>query len=127
MMPMFDRKVCNVPKSQISFMDFFIRDMFEAWSSKYDVPSTLAPSQQLFIYFILNTWVWRKMETLRNRRNVCDYWCLLPKDCDEYTEIIEQLDEKNVALSSHEDISLSIQCSYHSLNLSLTFFITIDQ
>lgn len=121
MMPMFDRKVCNVPKSQISFMDFFIRDMFEAWSSKYDVPSTLAPSQQLFIYFILNTWVWRKMETLRNRRNVCDYWCLLPKDCDEYTEIIEQLDEKNVTLFT----GIKIDCCHPTRTSVLVYSVAI--
>lgn len=121
MMPMFDRKVCNVPKSQISFMDFFIRDMFEAWSSKYDVPSTLAPSQQLFIYFILNTWVWRKMETLRNRRNVYDYWCLLPKDCDEYTEIIEQLDEKNVTLFT----GIKIDCCHPTRTSVLVYSVAI--
>lgn len=40
-MPLFDRKLCNVPKSQISFMDFFIRDMFEAWSKFCSLPEML--------------------------------------------------------------------------------------
>ncbi|KAI4816542.1 hypothetical protein KUCAC02_008865, partial [Chaenocephalus aceratus] len=30
-MPVFDRNTCSVPKSQISFMDYFITDMFDAW------------------------------------------------------------------------------------------------
>uniref|UniRef100_A0A3P9IKR7 Phosphodiesterase n=1 Tax=Oryzias latipes TaxID=8090 RepID=A0A3P9IKR7_ORYLA len=29
-MPVFDRNTCSVPKSQISFMDYFITDMFDA-------------------------------------------------------------------------------------------------
>jgi len=33
-MPVFDRKSCNVPKSQIGFIDLFIKDMFAAWNSK---------------------------------------------------------------------------------------------
>jgi len=33
-MPVFDSSACNVPKSQTSFIDFFINDMFEAWTSK---------------------------------------------------------------------------------------------
>ena len=33
-MPVFDSSACNVPKSQTSFIDFFISDMFEAWTSK---------------------------------------------------------------------------------------------
>ena len=34
-MPTFDRKTCNLPKSQIGFIDLFIHDMFDAWHSKY--------------------------------------------------------------------------------------------
>ncbi len=30
-MPTFDRASCNVPKAQISFIEYFITDMFEAW------------------------------------------------------------------------------------------------
>jgi len=32
-MPVFDSSACNVPKSQTSFIEFFINDMFEAWTS----------------------------------------------------------------------------------------------
>lgn len=34
-MPVFDRKTCSIPKSQTSFIDFFINDMFDAWDCKY--------------------------------------------------------------------------------------------
>ncbi|EPY75032.1 High-affinity cAMP-specific and IBMX-insensitive 3,5-cyclic phosphodiesterase 8A-like protein [Camelus ferus] len=30
-MPVFDRNTCSIPKSQISFIDYFITDMFDAW------------------------------------------------------------------------------------------------
>ena len=33
-MPVFDSSACNVPKSQTSFIDFFINDMYETWTSK---------------------------------------------------------------------------------------------
>lgn len=38
-MPVFDRNTCSIPKSQISFMDYFITDMFDAWDGKRDVIS----------------------------------------------------------------------------------------
>lgn len=33
-MPVFDRNTCSIPKSQISFIDYFISDMFDAWDGK---------------------------------------------------------------------------------------------
>jgi len=33
-MPVFDKKACNVPKSQIGFIEFFINDMFDSWDGK---------------------------------------------------------------------------------------------
>ncbi|KAF7250467.1 High affinity cAMP-specific and IBMX-insensitive 3',5'-cyclic phosphodiesterase 8B [Varanus komodoensis] len=33
-MPVFDRNTCSIPKSQISFIDYFIMDMFDAWDDK---------------------------------------------------------------------------------------------
>lgn len=33
-MPVFDRNTCSVPKSQISFIDYFITDMFDAWDGE---------------------------------------------------------------------------------------------
>lgn len=38
-MPVFDRNTCSIPKSQISFIDYFITDMFDAWDGKQDVIS----------------------------------------------------------------------------------------
>lgn len=36
-MPVFDRKTISIPKSQTSFIDVFINDMFDAWDSKYTI------------------------------------------------------------------------------------------
>ena len=33
-MPSFDRNSCNIPKAQISFIEYFVNDMFEAWDGK---------------------------------------------------------------------------------------------
>lgn len=33
-MPVFDRNTCSIPKSQISFIDYFITGMFDAWDGK---------------------------------------------------------------------------------------------
>jgi len=40
-MPQFDRATCSIPKSQIGFYDFFIHDMFDAWSSFVVCPELL--------------------------------------------------------------------------------------
>ncbi|WAR00767.1 PDE8B-like protein, partial [Mya arenaria] len=37
-MPVFDRKTCSLPKSQTSFIDFFIKDMFDNWDYFCDIP-----------------------------------------------------------------------------------------
>lgn len=39
-MAVFDRNTCSIPKSQISFIDYFITDMFDAWDGK-DLPAPL--------------------------------------------------------------------------------------
>ncbi|TPP66370.1 High affinity cAMP-specific and IBMX-insensitive 3' 5'-cyclic phosphodiesterase 8B [Fasciola gigantica] len=36
-MPNFDRQTCNIPKSQISFIDFFIKHMFTAFASVFSI------------------------------------------------------------------------------------------
>lgn len=33
-MPVFDRNTCSIPKSQISFIDYFITGMFDAWDGE---------------------------------------------------------------------------------------------
>lgn len=37
-MPTFSRKSCNIPKSQISFIEYFVTEMFEAWDGKSYIP-----------------------------------------------------------------------------------------
>ncbi|KFQ39379.1 High affinity cAMP-specific and IBMX-insensitive 3',5'-cyclic phosphodiesterase 8B, partial [Mesitornis unicolor] len=37
-MPVFDRNTCSIPKSQISFIDYFITDMFNAWDEFAHLP-----------------------------------------------------------------------------------------
>lgn len=38
-MPVFDRNTCSIPKSQISFIDYFITDMFDAWDGRSFISS----------------------------------------------------------------------------------------
>jgi high affinity cAMP-specific and IBMX-insensitive 3',5'-cyclic phosphodiesterase 8 len=33
-MPTFDWLSCNIPKAQISFIEYFITEMFETWDGK---------------------------------------------------------------------------------------------
>ncbi|XP_071844732.1 high affinity cAMP-specific and IBMX-insensitive 3',5'-cyclic phosphodiesterase 8B-like isoform X2 [Apostichopus japonicus] len=40
-MPVFDRSSCSIPKSQISFIDYFIMDMFDAWDAFSDTPELM--------------------------------------------------------------------------------------
>ncbi|XP_060617609.2 high affinity cAMP-specific and IBMX-insensitive 3',5'-cyclic phosphodiesterase 8B isoform X2 [Anolis sagrei] len=37
-MPVFDRNTCSIPKSQISFIEYFIMDMFDAWDAFAHIP-----------------------------------------------------------------------------------------
>uniref|UniRef100_UPI00358DE0B9 high affinity cAMP-specific and IBMX-insensitive 3',5'-cyclic phosphodiesterase 8B-like n=1 Tax=Myxine glutinosa TaxID=7769 RepID=UPI00358DE0B9 len=40
-MPVFDRNTCSIPKSQISFIDYFITDMFDTWDAFADLPELM--------------------------------------------------------------------------------------
>ncbi|XP_078252883.1 high affinity cAMP-specific and IBMX-insensitive 3',5'-cyclic phosphodiesterase 8B [Rhinoraja longicauda] len=40
-MPVFDRNTCSIPKSQISFIDYFINDMFDAWDGFANLPNLI--------------------------------------------------------------------------------------
>lgn len=51
-MPVFDRNTCSIPKSQISFIDYFITDMFDAWDGK--IVCVLVPTQY-FVTFMMIT------------------------------------------------------------------------
>jgi hypothetical protein len=52
-MPVFDRKTCSIPKSQTSFIDVFINNMFDAWDCKYTCTllSIAVSSPLCFIFF----------------------------------------------------------------------------
>lgn len=40
-MPVFDRKTCNVPKSQIFFMDYFVMNLYAAWNNLVQVTEAM--------------------------------------------------------------------------------------
>lgn len=40
-MPVFDRKTCNVPKSQIFFMDYFVMKLYAAWDSYIQITEAM--------------------------------------------------------------------------------------
>lgn len=50
-MPVFDRKTCSIPKSQISFIDYFITDMFDAWDAFVDLPDLMQHLDENFKYW----------------------------------------------------------------------------
>lgn len=50
-MPIFDRSNCNVPKAQISFIEYFITDMFEAWDDFIDIPEVTSNLQANTVYW----------------------------------------------------------------------------
>ncbi|XP_010125869.1 PREDICTED: high affinity cAMP-specific and IBMX-insensitive 3',5'-cyclic phosphodiesterase 8A isoform X2 [Chlamydotis macqueenii] len=50
-MPVFDRNTCSIPKSQISFIDYFITDMFDAWDVFADLPNLMEHLDNNFKYW----------------------------------------------------------------------------
>ncbi|MGH0118978.1 UNVERIFIED_CONTAM: hypothetical protein FKN15_003527 [Acipenser sinensis] len=50
-MPVFDRNTCSIPKSQISFIDYFITDMFDAWDEFADLPNLMQHLDNNFKYW----------------------------------------------------------------------------
>ncbi|XP_077119770.1 high affinity cAMP-specific and IBMX-insensitive 3',5'-cyclic phosphodiesterase 8A-like isoform X1 [Ranitomeya variabilis] len=50
-MPVFDRNTCSIPKSQISFVDYFITDMFDAWDAFADLPNLMQHLDSNFKYW----------------------------------------------------------------------------
>ncbi|XP_007470108.1 PREDICTED: high affinity cAMP-specific and IBMX-insensitive 3',5'-cyclic phosphodiesterase 8A-like isoform X2 [Lipotes vexillifer] len=50
-MPVFDRSTCSIPKSQISFIDYFITDMFAAWDAFVDLPELMQHLDNNFKYW----------------------------------------------------------------------------
>uniref|UniRef100_A0A671V0Q6 Phosphodiesterase n=1 Tax=Sparus aurata TaxID=8175 RepID=A0A671V0Q6_SPAAU len=50
-MPVFDRNTCSVPKSQISFIDYFITDMFDAWDAFACLPGLMEHLSENYKYW----------------------------------------------------------------------------
>uniref|UniRef100_A0A3P9IK78 Phosphodiesterase n=1 Tax=Oryzias latipes TaxID=8090 RepID=A0A3P9IK78_ORYLA len=50
-MPVFDRNTCSVPKSQISFMDYFITDMFDALDAFAGLPVLMEHLSENYKYW----------------------------------------------------------------------------
>ncbi|KAL7980088.1 hypothetical protein Chor_001356 [Crotalus horridus] len=50
-MPVFDRNTCSIPKSQMSFIDYFITDMFDAWDAFADLPNLMQHLDNNFKYW----------------------------------------------------------------------------
>ncbi|XP_041030813.1 high affinity cAMP-specific and IBMX-insensitive 3',5'-cyclic phosphodiesterase 8A isoform X1 [Carcharodon carcharias] len=59
-MPVFDRNTCSIPKSQISFIDYFITDMFDAWDVFADLPN-------LIQYLATNFKYWKSLDEQKLR------------------------------------------------------------
>ncbi|KAJ8261257.1 hypothetical protein COCON_G00169800 [Conger conger] len=50
-MPVFDRNTCSIPKSQISFIDYFITDMFDAWDAFASLPGLMEHLSENYKYW----------------------------------------------------------------------------
>ncbi|XP_032906072.1 high affinity cAMP-specific and IBMX-insensitive 3',5'-cyclic phosphodiesterase 8B-like isoform X3 [Amblyraja radiata] len=50
-MPLFDRKNCDIPKSQMSFIDYFITDMLSTWDDFADLPNLIKHLEKNFDYW----------------------------------------------------------------------------
>ncbi|KAL1429885.1 hypothetical protein MTO96_015389 [Rhipicephalus appendiculatus] len=50
-MPAFDRATCNIASSQTGFINYFVRDMFRAWSDFGDFPELMEYVDKNFIYW----------------------------------------------------------------------------
>ncbi|XP_060699647.1 high affinity cAMP-specific and IBMX-insensitive 3',5'-cyclic phosphodiesterase 8B isoform X4 [Hemiscyllium ocellatum] len=50
-MPVFDRNTCSIPKSQISFIDYFITDMFDAWDAFANLPTLIQHLAENYKYW----------------------------------------------------------------------------
>ncbi|OPJ90497.1 high affinity cAMP-specific and IBMX-insensitive 3',5'-cyclic phosphodiesterase 8B isoform A [Patagioenas fasciata monilis] len=59
-MPVFDRNTCSIPKSQISFIDYFITDMFDAWDAFAHLPVLMQHLANNYKY-------WKTLDELKCR------------------------------------------------------------
>ncbi|KAM4054045.1 high affinity cAMP-specific and IBMX-insensitive 3',5'-cyclic phosphodiesterase 8B isoform 5-T6 [Anomaloglossus baeobatrachus] len=63
-MPVFDRNTCSIPKSQISFIDYFITDMFDAWDAFAHLPN-------LILHLTENYKYWKSLDELKCKSLRC--------------------------------------------------------
>uniref|UniRef100_A0A8C5PZ05 Phosphodiesterase n=1 Tax=Leptobrachium leishanense TaxID=445787 RepID=A0A8C5PZ05_9ANUR len=63
-MPVFDRNTCSIPKSQISFIDYFINDMFDAWDA-------FAHLSNLIQHLAENYKYWKSLDELKCKSLKC--------------------------------------------------------
>ncbi|XP_059555562.1 high affinity cAMP-specific and IBMX-insensitive 3',5'-cyclic phosphodiesterase 8A-like [Myotis daubentonii] len=59
-MPAFDRNTCSIPKAQMSFINYFIIDMFDAWDSFVDLPVLVHHLDNNFRY-------WKELDEMNVR------------------------------------------------------------
>lgn len=50
-MPAFDRATCSIPNSQTGFINYFVRDMFRAWSDFGEFPELMEYIEKNYIYW----------------------------------------------------------------------------
>nr|DBA23493.1 TPA: hypothetical protein GDO54_014404 [Pyxicephalus adspersus] len=69
-MPVFDRNTCSIPKSQISFIDYFITDMFDAWDAFAHIPNLIQHLTENYKY-------WKSLDELKCKS------LRYPSDCNK--------------------------------------------
>ncbi|XP_068105100.1 high affinity cAMP-specific and IBMX-insensitive 3',5'-cyclic phosphodiesterase 8B isoform X4 [Hyperolius riggenbachi] len=67
-MPVFDRNTCSIPKSQISFIDYFITDMFDAWDAFAHLPNLIHHLTENYKY-------WKSLDELKCKSLRCSSDC----------------------------------------------------
>ncbi|CAH3038306.1 unnamed protein product, partial [Pocillopora meandrina] len=67
-MPVFDKQTCNVPRSQVWFIDYFVSDLYDAWDAFAFVPETIR-------HLTDNHEYWKKAAEEWVSDNVCKYQC----------------------------------------------------
>ncbi|XP_063819734.1 high affinity cAMP-specific and IBMX-insensitive 3',5'-cyclic phosphodiesterase 8B isoform X2 [Pseudophryne corroboree] len=67
-MPVFDRNTCSIPKSQISFIDYFITDMFDAWDAFAHLPNLIQHLTENYKY-------WKSLDEVKCKSLRCSTDC----------------------------------------------------
>jgi len=64
-MPVFDRQTCNVPKSQVSFIDYFVIDLYTAWDKFAYAPEAIEYINSNYNYWKAES---EKIERVRDQK-----------------------------------------------------------